>query len=186
MGLDFTIYMTWGRLILLSLSKKRPKNQSPDSRGAGQWWLSQCTVAPKAFWKYVFFGTPCSYRNSFDWKERERQSTGFLLFRIEKYSIAMCYDQVNRRVIVGLWIGGVVELSSLVIAVSLRWRSNYPVWSSRTCPLHYITLHCPHLPLAHYRSFAPRHVPTAPGPWALVHSAGTRLPFTSSCFIQYL
>ena len=39
----------------------------------------------------------------------------------------MCYDQVNRRVIVGLWIGGVVELSSLVIAVSLRWRSNHTV-----------------------------------------------------------
>ena len=47
-----------GRLILLSLSKKRPKNQSPDTRGAGKWWLSQCTVAPAAFWKCVFW-TPC-------------------------------------------------------------------------------------------------------------------------------
>ena len=56
MGLNFTIDMTWGRLILLSLSKKRPKNQSPDTRGTGKWWLSQCTVAPAAFWKRVFFG----------------------------------------------------------------------------------------------------------------------------------
>ena len=27
MGLEFTIVMTWGRSILLSLGKKRPKNQ---------------------------------------------------------------------------------------------------------------------------------------------------------------
>ena len=53
----FTIDMTWGHLILLSLSKKRPKNQSPDTRGAGRWWLSQCTVAPAAFWKCVFWDT---------------------------------------------------------------------------------------------------------------------------------
>ena len=37
MGLNFTIDMTWGRLILLSLSKKPPKNQSPDTKGAGKW-----------------------------------------------------------------------------------------------------------------------------------------------------
>ena len=58
MGLHFTIDMTWGLLILLSLSKKRPKNQSPDTWGAGKWWFSQCTVAPASFWKSVFFGTP--------------------------------------------------------------------------------------------------------------------------------
>ena len=46
MGLNFTIEMTWGRLILLSLSKKRPKDQSQDTRGAGKWLFSQCTVAP--------------------------------------------------------------------------------------------------------------------------------------------
>ena len=33
--------------------------QSPDTRGVGKWWLSQCNVAPVAFWKCVFFGTPC-------------------------------------------------------------------------------------------------------------------------------
>ena len=65
MGLNFTIDMTWGRLILLSLSKKRPKNQSPDIRVAGKWWLSQCTVSPAAFWKCVFLGHPvqsCCYK----------------------------------------------------------------------------------------------------------------------------
>ena len=36
MGLNFTIDMTWGRLILLSLSKIRPKNQSPNTRVAGK------------------------------------------------------------------------------------------------------------------------------------------------------
>ena len=57
MGLNFIIDMTWGPLILLSLSKKRPKKQSPDTRGAGKWRLSQCTVAPAAFWKCVFCDT---------------------------------------------------------------------------------------------------------------------------------
>ena len=37
MGLYFTIDRTWRRLILLSLRKKRPKNQSPDKKGAGKW-----------------------------------------------------------------------------------------------------------------------------------------------------
>ena len=37
MGLNFTIDMTGGRLILRSLSKKRPKNLTPDTRGAGKW-----------------------------------------------------------------------------------------------------------------------------------------------------
>ena len=38
MGLNFTFDMTcWGRLILLSRSKKRPKNQSQDTMGAGKW-----------------------------------------------------------------------------------------------------------------------------------------------------
>ena len=46
MGLNFTIDMTWGRLILLSLSKKWPHNQSPDTRGANgdlasALWLQQ-------------------------------------------------------------------------------------------------------------------------------------------------
>ena len=57
MGLNFTVDMDWGRLILLSLSKKRPKNQSPDTRGAVKSWLSQCTVAPAAFWKCIFWDT---------------------------------------------------------------------------------------------------------------------------------
>ena len=57
MGLNFIIDMIWGRLILLSLIKKWPKKQSPDTRGAGKWWLSLCTVAPAAFWKCVFWDT---------------------------------------------------------------------------------------------------------------------------------
>ena len=57
MGLKFAIDMTWGRLILFSLSEKRPKNQSPDTRGTGKLWLSQCTVAPAAFLKCVFWDT---------------------------------------------------------------------------------------------------------------------------------
>ena len=61
MGLNFTIDMTWGRLILLSLIKKRPKNQSPDTWGAGKWWFNQCTVAPAAFWKCAFFWRPCIF-----------------------------------------------------------------------------------------------------------------------------
>ena len=48
MELYFTIDMTWGRLILLSLSKKRPKN--PDIKGAGKWWLSQCKKNSKCFY----------------------------------------------------------------------------------------------------------------------------------------
>ena len=56
MGLDFTIDMTWGRLILLS--KKRPKNQSPDTRDAGKWWLCRGTVAPATesalFWHTLY------------------------------------------------------------------------------------------------------------------------------------
>ena len=51
--------MTWEGLIRLSLGKKRPKNYFPDTRGACYLWLSQCTVAPTEFWKWVFFGTPC-------------------------------------------------------------------------------------------------------------------------------
>ena len=54
--LNFIMGMTWGRLILLSLRKKWPKNQSPDKKGAGKWWLSQCKVAPTAFWKCFFLG----------------------------------------------------------------------------------------------------------------------------------
>ena len=58
-GLNFTMNMTWESLIRLSLSKKRPKNLFPDTRGASYLWLSQCTVAPTAFWRCVFFGIPC-------------------------------------------------------------------------------------------------------------------------------
>ena len=54
---SFFFHKFWGRLILLSLCKKWPKNRSPDTRGAGKWWLSQCTVAPAAFWKCVFWDT---------------------------------------------------------------------------------------------------------------------------------
>ena len=57
MGLNFTIDMTWGRLILLSLSKKRPKNQYPETKIAGKWWFSHCTLASAAFWKCVFWDT---------------------------------------------------------------------------------------------------------------------------------
>ena len=56
MGLNFTMNMTWEGLIRLSLSKKRPKIQFLDTRGARYLWLSQCTVAPTAFWKCVFWG----------------------------------------------------------------------------------------------------------------------------------
>ena len=49
--------MTCEGLIRLSLSKKRPKNQFPYTRGASYLCLSQCTVAPTAFWKCVFWGT---------------------------------------------------------------------------------------------------------------------------------
>ena len=55
MGLNFTIDMTWGRLILLSLSRKRPKIsifRHKDTRRDGKWWL-----APAAFWKCVFWET---------------------------------------------------------------------------------------------------------------------------------
>ena len=57
MGLNFTMNLTWEDLIRLSLSKKRPKNLFPDTRVAGYLWLSQCTVAPTAFWKCVFWDT---------------------------------------------------------------------------------------------------------------------------------
>ena len=43
-GLNFTMDMTWGRLILLSLGKKQPKKHFP-----AHWWLSLCTLAPAAF-----------------------------------------------------------------------------------------------------------------------------------------
>ena len=53
--------MTWEGLIRLSLSKKRPKKSFPDTLGAGYLWLSQCTVAPTAFWKCVSFGHPVQF-----------------------------------------------------------------------------------------------------------------------------
>ena len=57
-GLNFTINITWESLIRLSPSKKWPKNQFSDTRGANYMWLSQCTVAPTAESAF-FFGTPC-------------------------------------------------------------------------------------------------------------------------------
>ena len=57
--------------------------------------------------------------------------------------------------------------------------------SNLSITLHYITLRCSHLPLAHYCSFAPRHVLTAPGPCFLVHSAGTSLAFTLHHMTSY-
>ena len=69
MGLNFTIDMTWGRLILLSLRKKRPKNQSPDKKGAGKWCLSQCKVAPTA--KCFFWGGNHVYPNYNDPQRQE-------------------------------------------------------------------------------------------------------------------
>ena len=58
LGPNFPMNMTWGRLILLSLSKKRPKSWFPDTRGVNYWWLSQCTIGPAAFWKCLFLGHP--------------------------------------------------------------------------------------------------------------------------------
>ena len=55
MGLNFTIDMTWGRLILLSLSKKRPKNQYQDTRGAGKWWLCTVHCGSSSILKVFFF-----------------------------------------------------------------------------------------------------------------------------------
>ena len=69
MGLNFTIDMTWGRLILPSLRKKRPKNQSPDKKGAGKWCLSQCKVAPTA--KCFFWGGNHVYPNYNDPQRQE-------------------------------------------------------------------------------------------------------------------
>ena len=59
MRLNSTIDMTWGRLILLSLGKKRPKNafqaQVPTiGDGARAPWLQQHSIS-------TFFGTPCIY-----------------------------------------------------------------------------------------------------------------------------
>ena len=53
--------MTWEQFVLLSLSKKRPKNIFPDTGGAGYWWLSLCAVVPAAFYWSIFLGHPvCS------------------------------------------------------------------------------------------------------------------------------
>ena len=61
-------------MILLSLSKKRLKNQSPDTRGAGK-CQCQCTVAPAAFWKCVFLGHPVVYTYTFgDGREKCNKS----------------------------------------------------------------------------------------------------------------
>ena len=61
-GPDFPMDMTWERLILLSLIKKRPKNIFPETRCAGYWWFSQCTVVPAAFYQSIFL-TPCIISN---------------------------------------------------------------------------------------------------------------------------
>ena len=54
MGLNFTMDMTWEGLILLRLSKKRPKKTAP--------WLQQHLLVH-------FFGTPCIY-HGLDIKDR--------------------------------------------------------------------------------------------------------------------
>ena len=36
-GVPKNVKMTWEGLVLLSLYEKRPKNQSPDTRGPGKW-----------------------------------------------------------------------------------------------------------------------------------------------------
>ena len=41
----FTMDMTWRRLILLSLSKKRPKKHFRGPSGANHWWLSLCSAS---------------------------------------------------------------------------------------------------------------------------------------------
>ena len=56
MGLNFTSDTTWGRLILLSLSKKRPKKADPS--GANHWLLSLRTLAPAASDYYIILGHP--------------------------------------------------------------------------------------------------------------------------------
>ena len=47
--------MAWSGLVLV---RNDQNIQSPDTRGAGYLWLSQCTVAPTAFWQRVFLGHP--------------------------------------------------------------------------------------------------------------------------------
>ena len=60
MGLDFTIDMTWGRLILLSLSKKRPKinlqTQGVPANGdeASALWPQQ--HSKRVFWDFLSLG----------------------------------------------------------------------------------------------------------------------------------
>ena len=58
LGPNYPMNMTWGRLILLSLSKKQPKNTSQAQVVpiTGDWactpWLQRILLVP-------FFGTPC-------------------------------------------------------------------------------------------------------------------------------
>ena len=60
MGVNFTMDMTWERLILPSLSKKRQKKRVPGPSGANHWWLSLwCTMAPWHHSISTFFGTTC-------------------------------------------------------------------------------------------------------------------------------
>ena len=68
MGLNFTNGMTWGRLILLILGKKRPKNQYPETRGPLEGVQAKGDLA-SALWlqqhsERAFFGTPCTYMHN--------------------------------------------------------------------------------------------------------------------------
>ena len=87
--------MTWEGLIRLSLRKKRPTFQFPDTRGAGYLWLSQCTMAPTASWKCVF-RTPCGAKALKKNKKRKE-------LRCKKRTI-LCMRFCRRNVYIA-WIG---------------------------------------------------------------------------------
>ena len=95
LGQIFTMNMTWEGLMRLSLSKKRPKFQFPDTRGAGYLWLSQCTMAQTASWKCVF-RTPCGAKALKKNKKRKE-------LRCKKRTI-LCRMFCRRNVYIA-WIG---------------------------------------------------------------------------------
>ena len=65
MGLSFTIDMTWGRLILLSLSKKRPKKSISRHKGCRQMVIEPVHCGSSSILKVRFLGHPV-YHDDFD------------------------------------------------------------------------------------------------------------------------
>ena len=63
--------MTWERLILLSLCKKRPKNIFPDTGGTDYWWFSLCTVVPAVLYLSIFLGHPVFKYSKYSCKSME-------------------------------------------------------------------------------------------------------------------